>query len=470
MFTEVQFTEPGFDDWAMALRHACEDQAMAAGLAYLSQSSGTDLDDGIRVARRLLQIDPTSEPAHQALIRLHLAAAQPGPALKQFEACREVLKAELGITPSPETERLIGSIHSPAPVLAAAVARDIQPSASGLTREISSIVVLPLDGPPDDVELGYIGSGIVDDITTELTRYRALFVISRDSTIAYRAGREDISAACQRLGVRHALMGSLRRAAGKYRVNLRLVDGATGQNLWSERYDLDREDFMDLPDEIINTLVSNIATWLDDDALARARRKPVSEWRAYEHFLQGQIYHQRSWYNVRNIFRAIGHFERAIEIEPGCARAYAYLACARASPYVKSRELADLDPCMDLAQRAIELDPLEAEGHRMAGGISLLRSHHDLSREHFTQAENLHPGHAHILAHHAKLFALTGEHETARNYLNRARQLNPLHPAWYWEHMAVTSFAAKDYRGVLSELSRMQVHSFYDRLYAAAAA
>jgi TolB-like protein len=123
--------------------------------------------------------------------------------------------------------------------------------------------------------LGYIGSGIVDDITTELTRYRALFVISRDSTIAYRAGREDISAACQRLGVRHALMGSLRRAAGKYRVNLRLVDGATGQNLWSERYDVDREDFMDLPDEIINTLVSNIATWLDDDALARARRKPV---------------------------------------------------------------------------------------------------------------------------------------------------------------------------------------------------
>ena len=225
---------------------------------------------------------------------------------------------------------------------------------------------------------------------------------------------------------------------------------------------------MDLPDEIINTLVSNIATWLDDDALARARRKPVSDWRAYEHFLQGQIYHQRSWYNVRNIFRAIGHFERAIEIDPGCA--YAYLACARASPWAKSRDPLDLDPNLALAQRAIELDPLEAEAHRIAGGIHLARAQHDQSDEHFIQAEKLHPGHAHILAHRAKLFALTGEHETARNYLNRARRLNPGHPAWYWEHMAVTSFAAKDYRGVLSELSRMQVHSFYDRLYAAAAA
>ena len=471
LFSDFQFSEPGFDDWALALRLDCQDRAMAAGLAYLSETAprdddADDMDTGVTIARQLLRLDPTSEPAHQALIRLFLDAGQHGAARKQFEACRDVLRNELGIEPNPETERLI---TAPRARTAAVAGASESETALSTKAEIPSIVVLPLDGPSDDNEITYIGEGLIDDITTELTRYRGLFVVSRDSTLAYRAGQGEVPAMCRRLGVRHALCGGMRRVGGKFRINLRLVDGATGQNLWSERYDLAQGDMFEFPDEVASSLVANIAAWLDDDALARARRKPVHNWAAYDHVLQGQAYHQRGWYNVRNIFRAIEHFERAIELDPGCARAYAHLSCARATPWAKNRKIEELDPCLELAYKAVELDPLEAEGHRSIGAIQLLHSNHELSEQHFATAEKLHPGHANILAHCARLHTHTGDHETAHGYLNRARQLNPLHPAWYWEHMAVASFVARDYDAALTGLSRMQSHSFYDRLYGAAA-
>jgi adenylate cyclase len=412
----------------------------------------------------LLQIDPSAEPVHQFLIRLLSTSGQHGAARRQLQTCRRILRVEFGIEPAPETERLLGAVVS-APRSLAEATRKFGQGESG----IPSVVVLPFEETLDDGELERIGAGLIDDITMELTRYRSFFVISHDSANAFRTGREDVSELCARLGVRHALCGGIRRTRAGYRINIRLVEGANGQSLWSERYDLAGDDFVDVSDAVTTELVSRLAGSLESEALSRTRRVPAESWDAYSHLLQGLAYHHKSWHATRNVVMAIKHFEQAIELDPTCARAYAHLACARAWPWGRRRDNSLLDPCIVLARRAIELDPLEAEGHRMLGGIHLVRAEHDLSAECFAKAEALNPGHADIRAHAARHYMHVGNLRRATENLGKARQLNPLHPTWYWEHFAVASFIAQDYEETLISLSRMSSHSFYDRLYAAAA-
>ena len=114
-------------------------------------------------------------------------------------------------------------------------------------------------------------------------------------------------------------------------------------------------------------------------------------------------------------------------------------------------------------------DPTESEAHRILGGVHLTRGEHDLSRLHFEEAQKIHPGQAHILAHAARYHMHTGAPQKAMNLLGQARQLNPMHPPWYWEHVAIALFVKRDYGASLDALGRMQNHSFYDQLYGAVA-
>lgn len=455
-----------FEDWAMTLRSRCEAVALSAGKAYLASHSGlAEPEIGISVAQSLLRIDPTDEHAHQALIRLYRANGRAAQARAQLEACRAILAEELGIEPAPETERLALSVAANP-----AQARDAAADAGHVPARPPSIAVLPFNIARDDLHLAMIAEGLIDDITTALTRYRALFVISHDSASAFDTGTGSAPAFCRRLGVRFGLCGHMRRVEGGLRINLRLVEAESEQSLWSERFTLDLQELVAFPDDFTDLLVGRIAGWLEEDALIRSQRRPLTSWSAYDHLLQGRALHERSWYSTRNIHRAIKHFERAIEIDPKSARAHAYMACAKSTPWFSARDNSVLDPCIPLAHRALELDPTEPEAHRMLGAIHLVRGEHDLSDLHFSRARELHPGHADILAHSARLAMHSGELETARQSLNRARQLNPLHPAWYWEHMAVQEFQSRNYAEALRHLSRIGSNSFYDRLYAASAA
>lgn len=468
LFSEFDFGEPDFDDWARAVRSGCHDRVMLAGIAYLTgETEGLETSDRLAVAQRLLHLDSCSETVHQALIRIHIEAGQPGAAIRQFEACRQVLHDELGIGPGPETERLIRDLGRAAPV---ALETDAAETQADNQREIPSLVVLPFVNLEGDPELTPIASGLTDDITTELTRFGSLFVISRESAFAEQIGQAESTVICRRLGVRHVLRGSLRRAGRGFRASLRLVDGESGRNVWAETYRLDAEELLDLPHEVIGKVVARLAAWLERDFLSRARRKPTTSWNAYAHLLQGLEFHHRSWYGIYNTKRAIKHFERALELDPACARAYSYLACAKSWPWLKGRKHELLDPSLSLAQRAVELDPMEVEAQRVLGGIHLVRSEHELSRLHFEDAQQSHPGHAHVLAHYARYFIHDGKPREAVSLLSRARQLNPLHPPWYWEHLGIAYFANREYEAALQAFSRMSWHSFYDLLYAAAAA
>jgi TolB-like protein/Tfp pilus assembly protein PilF len=444
----------------------CQQQVIRAGLGYLSYPQEEKVNERIAVASQLLRADPLAEPVHQALIRLYMETGQTSAALKQFQSCRDILRQELDIDPSPETHRLVQPAQDTS---IASVARISDETEDRLSREVPSLVVIPIENLCGDPELEYLAHGVTDDITTELTRYRSLFVISHESSAALASQSLDSSILCRRFGVRHAMRGSIRHHGKGYRINLRLVDGDNGQNVWGERYDIDQQELLELPVAVVEQMVGRLATWLEQATLVRAQRKPTESWNAYDHILKGLSYHHKSWYDIYNTLHAIKHFERAVEIDPGCARAYAYLACAKSYPYFKDRKHDRLGPCTDLAQHAIELDPTEAEAHRILGGIHLCRGEHDTSRIHFERAQQIHPGHAHILAHAARYHMHTGDPQTATRLLGKAQQRNPLPLPWYWENLGIAAFVKDDYRGALDAFGRMQNHSFYDQLYVAAA-
>lgn len=466
LLSDFDFDEPAFDDWAHALRAECQQKFLHAGLSYLAKPHEDEAGERIPIALQLLQIDPLAEPVHQALIRLYLETGQAGAAMKQFESCRNILRQELNIDPCPETHRLVQQAQD---TTVTGTPDERGAIESRLPREMPTLVVIPIDNLSGDPELYYLAHGVTDDIITELTRYRSLFVISHESSAALSNQTRDSSTLCRQLGVRHAIRGSIRRHGQGYRINLRLVDGVNGQNVWGERYDIDPEELLELPVEMVEQTVGRLASWLEQETLLRARRKATKSWSAYDHILQGLSYHHKNWYGIYNTLRAIRHFEQAVEIDPGCARAYAYLACAKSYPYFKHRKHDRLGPCTDLAQHAIELDPTEAEAHRVLGGIHLCRGEHDASRMYFERARQIHPGHSHILAHAARYYMHTGDPQTATSLIGKAQQLNPLHLPWYWEHLGIATFVKGDYQGALDAFGRMQNHAFYDQLYVAAA-
>ena len=198
----------------------------------------------IELAQRLLRIDPSCEVVHQALIRSYIEVGEPGAAQRQYKACKDVLKEELGIGPSPETDRALTSMRI----------REIKSNSDNNwdgKKEKPSLAVLPFANLADDPTLNYLALGLADDITTELTRFRELFVISRDSTIGVNLGTKDSPSLCRRLGVRHCLRGSLRATNRGLRINLHLVEGESGQNVWGERYDLSLEELPELSGDVL---------------------------------------------------------------------------------------------------------------------------------------------------------------------------------------------------------------------------
>ena len=462
LLAEFEFDEPAFDEWALALRTECLDLALNGGLAFLAAPDRDGTAELIQVARRLVRLDPCCEAAHQALIRHHGNAGEAGAAIRQYEACRLALGEELGVEPSPETTRCLDAAR----VQCAAPQDRPEPDEN---RDRPSLVVLPFANLSGDPAMNYLALGLADDITTELTRFRDLFVIAQDTAFTVACVANDTPAHCRRLGVRHCLRGSLRRTAGGLRINLHLVEGESGQTVWGERYDLGEEELPDLSGQVLAQVVGRLASWLEREALDRARHKPAQNWNAYDHMLQGLEHHNRSWYGIYNTMRAIKHFEQAIKIDPECARAHAYLACASSVPYFKDRNKDRLGPCIEIARHALELDPAESEAHRIMGGVRLTLGEHEASRRHFEEARRIHPGQTLILAHAARYHMHAGEPQEAFALLGRARQLNPMHPPWYWEHVAIAQFVRRDYQGTLDALDRMRHHSFYDSLYAAAA-
>jgi adenylate cyclase len=187
-----------------------------------------------------------------------------------------------------------------------------------------SIAVLPFQNMSGDPEQQYFADGMVEDITTGLSRIKWLFVVARNSSFAYKGKIIDVKQVGRELGVRYVLEGSVRKAADRIRISGQLIDAATGAHLWAERYDRKSDDIFALQDEITLAVVGAIEPSLRLAEIERVKRKRPDSLDAYDLVLKAQpdVFSRMP----ERAMQALPLLERALALDPSYALAHAYAA------------------------------------------------------------------------------------------------------------------------------------------------
>src|SRR5262249_49117100 len=158
----------------------------------------------------------------------------------QYQVCRDILRRDLQVEPSVEIEalrRMIGNGGNEAKAVAPRGGTGMADRPPLPPSNTPSIAVLPFENRSDDPQQGYFADGVTEDIITELSRFRNLLVIARNSSFAYKGDALGVNAIARELGVQYILEGSVRRAGQRVRITAQLVEATTGKHLWAERYD-----------------------------------------------------------------------------------------------------------------------------------------------------------------------------------------------------------------------------------------
>ncbi len=289
--------------------------------------------------------------------------------------------------------------------------------------EKPSIAILPFINMSGDPEQEYFSDGITEDIITELARYRTLFVIARNSSFAYKGQSANVGKIGQELGVAYVVEGSVRKAGNRVRVTVQLVEAASGNHLWAERYDRDLEDIFAVQDELVREIAAAVPGQLHAAAVQRARRRPVENLTAYDYVLRGE------WllYQDFGAREALALFEKAIEIDPQCARAYdqlagyhAYSVFAHGASIDESAQLA-----RSLAEKALEIDPADPSVQATVAHAYIMVGEHDLARRHIERAIKLNPNDYYVMISAALVLAYLGDHGEGLNWIRRLLRHDP---------------------------------------------
>src|SRR5205823_7147584 len=192
-----------------------------------------------------------------------------------------------------------------------------------------SIAVLPFTNLSSDPEQEYFADGMVDDIITALSHFKALFVIARNSSFTYKGRAVDVKQIGRELGVRYVLEGSVRKSANRVRITGQLIDSLSGAHLWADRFDGTLEDVFVLQDRVTETVVNAIAPRVEQAEIERSKSKSTDRLDAYDYYLRG-IARLNSMMFAGAQAEAVlaaardarALFLKATELDPDFARAY----------------------------------------------------------------------------------------------------------------------------------------------------
>ena len=256
----------------------------------------------------------------------------------------------------------------------------------------ASIVVLPLQNLSGDPEQEYFSDGITNDLITDLSRFRDLFVIASNTAFTYKGKAVRIKDLGRELGVRYVLEGSVQRVGERVRVNAQLIEARTEHHLWAERYDRNLKDILAVQDEIIRSIVLKLAIKIGETERARALKKETDNLKAYDYKLRGIEFLLRRERAANREAKRM--FEKAIEIDPRYASVYLGLSRTYLQEfYYGWTEFPDqaLQKAHDLAHRALSIDNSLAGAHAVLGEVYNRRQQDDLAVGELNRAIEINP-------------------------------------------------------------------------------
>ena len=299
-------------------------------------------------------------------------------------------------------------------------------SASPLTLpNRPSIAVLPFQNLSGNSEQDYFADGMVEEITTALSRIRQLFVIARNSTLAYKRRTVDVKQISRELGVRYVLEGSVRRANGHVRVTAQLIDAGAGNNLWVERYDRQCADVFALQDEITERIAASIEPQLYVAEYLRSKRKSPESLDAWECAMRALSYvNTRS---MRDYAAALDLLKKAIQIDATYALPHALIAYVTALEALYGwmpKEIA-IPAARDAAQKGLLLDSDDPWVHLALGYVHQQDRNSENAAQEYRKALSLNPNFALAHTYLAATLCYLGQIDEAVAHIATSERLSP---------------------------------------------
>ena len=380
----------------------------------IEKVDGTVYGDGVNIAARLEGL------------------ADPG-GITVSDAVHGTVRGKVSASFVDQGEQQVKNIAHPVRAFKLLPASSAPPPKTPMPRlpDRPSLAVLPFTNMSGDPEQEYFADGITEDIITDCSKISGLFVIARNSTFTFKKQSIDIKDVGRKLGVRHVLEGSVRRAGMKVRINVQLIDAESGGHVWADRYDRNLEDIFLVQDEVTRKIVQTLEVALTGSEMARRQDRGKVNVEAYDHLIRGKscILH----FSAAGMIEARAMLERAVAIDPGLAQAYAYLSVIQSTEYVNAwngRTASDLEHALALARKACEADALEPTSHDALAIALMWMRRPDEAEAAARRALELDPNSSQAHGTLGGVLHFAGQNEQAIELLEQALRLDPQFHVW----------------------------------------
>jgi len=462
-----------FDSAEAALRFSVQVQKEFRDQAAWSEDSPTQLRIGLNLGEVVIHDDEVlghCVPAAEML----LDAAEPNMTLVTA-AIRRGAREVAGVTVRPFGQLGSKDISEQTEIFVVEASDENGGVPVGVVHEATppepfrnpSVAVLALANLSGDPSNDHLCNGIAEDIIDNLSRFRSLMVIARNSAFRFNLNSQSAHDVQRRLGVRYILGGSLRRADRRLRIAVELIDAETAGVLWSDRFSVTIDELFDVQDEIAGAVAARLSVQIDM-VEQRQRSYYPRDMRAHGLVLRGQ--HLILQFNKVSNLHARRLFEEASELAPDYSRAHSSMSRTHNLDWRYSWSAAPLDSlqlALNLARRSTELDRFDARGFAEVGYALLYKRRHLESLAGYAKAIALNPNDSDIIAEYADALVYAGQPAKSVELLEKAMRLNPYYPDWYLWYLA----GAYNHLGrpgdVISTVQRMRNPAEGRRLLAA---
>jgi TolB-like protein len=309
------------------------------------------------------------------------------------------------------------------------------PESAPAVPDKPSIAVLPFANMSGDPEQEYFADGMVEEITTALSRFTWLFVIARNSSFTFKGKAVDIKEVGRRLGVRYVLQGAVRKASGKVRITGQLIEAATGAHIWADKFERDMTDIFALQDEVTLAVVTAIQPKLFQAEIALTTRRRPEDLTAYDLYLRAIQQTVRA--TRESLAEALRLVQRALELDPGFAAAAALAGSCHMENVVRSyaidpqferKEAAQL---MRLALRLDDHDPDTLAPAALVSALLVGDCEAETETEMADRAVALNPNSYYAWNCRGWVYKIAGQPEEAIRSFERATRMSPVDPQLY---------------------------------------